>query len=198
MSEALGSQVSFPGQSGYATTEASYWSLQEADLTPSCILRPSTASDVAQAVAILSTTAGCDFAIKGQGHAPVAGFANINDGVTIDMTSMNSSTLACDGSIVQVAAGASWLDVYQYLDPFQVAVAGGRNGLVGAGGLLVGGGISHFSPRVGWACDNVVNHEVIKIKRRISNCADRHQDRLGEWKHRECQQHTQPRSPPST
>jgi len=64
------------------------------------------------------------------------------------------------GSVVSVGAGAKWLDVYTYLDARGLAVAGGRNGAVGAGGLLLGGGISHFSPRVGFACDNVINYEV--------------------------------------
>ncbi|AEO64675.1 uncharacterized protein THITE_2037763 [Thermothielavioides terrestris NRRL 8126] len=155
----LGSKVSSPGQPAYNATEDSYWSLQEAGLRPGCILRPSTAQDVARAVSIIGTVDGCNFAIKGQGHAPAAGFANIDGGVTIDMTGLNSTVLNADQSVVSVGAGASWLRVYQYLDPFNVSVAGGRNGLVGVGGLTVGGGISHFSPRVGWACDNVVNFE---------------------------------------
>jgi FAD/FMN-containing dehydrogenase len=118
------------------------------------------AQDVAQAVSVIAANDGCNFAIKGQGHAPAAGFANIDGGVTIDMTSLNTTVLAHDRSVIKVGAGASWLQVYQYLDPFNVSVAGGRNGLVGVGGLTLGGGISHFTTRVGWACDNVVNFEV--------------------------------------
>lgn len=123
-------------------------------------MHPSTASDVAQALAIISKVKDCKFAIKGQGHAPAAGFANIDGGVTIDMTGLNSTTLNDGHSVAHVGAGAAWLTVYKYLDQYNVSIAGGRNGLVGVGGLLVGGGISHFSPRVGWACDNVVNFEV--------------------------------------
>lgn len=59
-----------------------------------------------------------------------------------------------------MGAGASWLDVYKYLDPYGVTVAGGRNGAVGVGGLTLGGGISYFAPRVGWTCDTVSNFEV--------------------------------------
>lgn len=65
-----------------------------------------------------------------------------------------------DGSGVKVGAGARWLSVYKALEPLGLAVAGGRNGNVGVGGLLLGGGISHFTTRVGWACDNVINYEV--------------------------------------
>lgn len=58
----------------------------------------------------------CSFAVKGRGHAPSAGFANIEDGVTVDLTSMKSVELRGDGSIARVGAGASWLDVYATLD----------------------------------------------------------------------------------
>jgi FAD/FMN-containing dehydrogenase len=156
----LGMKVSFLGQPAYNATENSYWSLQEAGLKPGCILHPSAPQDVSRAVSIIAAIDGCNFAIKGQGHAPAAGFANIDGGVTIDMTGLNTTVLSPDSSVLSVGAGASWLQVYQYLDPFNVSVAGGRNGLVGVGGLTLGGGISHFSPRVGWACDNVVNFEV--------------------------------------
>ncbi|KUJ13466.1 FAD-binding domain-containing protein [Mollisia scopiformis] len=155
----LPSKVSFPGTSSYETTQSSYWSIQEASLTPSCIVIPSTPQDVSQAVGILSSMPDCHFAIKGHSHMPAAGFANIDAGVTIDMTGLNAVAVNDDQTVVSVGSGGSWLDVYAYLDPLGLSVAGGRNGLVGVGGLTLGGGISYFGPRVGWACDNVVNFE---------------------------------------
>ena len=156
----LGSKVSFPGNSAYETTQDSYFSLQEAALTPGCVIIPSSSQDVAEAVTIISNIPSCYFAIKGQTHAPAAGFANINAGVTIDMTSLNSITVNNNHTVASIGGGASWLDVYTYLDHHGLSVAGGRNGAVGVGGLTLGGGISYFAPRVGWACDNVVNFEV--------------------------------------
>jgi FAD/FMN-containing dehydrogenase len=91
---------------------------------------------------------------------PAAGFANINGSITIDMTALSSLTISDDHTVVRVGSGATWLDIYTYLDPLGLSVAGGRNGLVGVGGLTLGGGISYFAPRVGWACDNVANFEV--------------------------------------
>ena len=95
------------------------------------------------------------------------------------MTGLASVKVNEDKTIASVDAGASWLDVYLYLDGLGVAVAGGRNAAVGVGGLTLGGlsfrdcsktyliltwsvvgGISYFAPREGWACDNVVNFEV--------------------------------------
>ncbi|EHK24540.1 uncharacterized protein TRIVIDRAFT_189843 [Trichoderma virens Gv29-8] len=142
-------------------TCSDYFSLQESTLVPACIVRPRSAQDVSKAVTILTTSRlpGCQFAVKGGGHTPAGGFANIQGGVTIDMTSLNATVLSEDKTSVAVGAGAVWNDVYGYLDGFHLAAAGGRNGLVGVGGLLLGGGISHFSPRVGWACDGVVEYE---------------------------------------
>ena len=95
------------------------------------------------------------------------------------MTGLASVKVSKNKTIASVDAGASWLDVYLYLDGLGVVVAGGRNAAVGVGGFTLGGpsfrafryiylmltwrlvgGISYFAPREGWACDNVVNFEV--------------------------------------
>lgn len=147
----LDSKASFPGNTTYQAVETSYWSLQESTLTPACIITPSASADVAKTISILNRNPSCHFAVKGRGHAPAAGFANINAGVTIDTTQLNSITVNADRTIASVGAGASWLDVYTALDPLGITVAGGRNGAVGVGGLTLGGGISYFSPRVGFS-----------------------------------------------
>ncbi|KAF2027834.1 FAD-binding domain-containing protein [Setomelanomma holmii] len=153
--------VALPNSAAYNATEHDYWSLQEASLVPSCIAKPTCAADVASIVAKLVTN-NCHFAIKGRGHSPAAGFANIDHGITIDMTGLSTITVNSDHSVASVGAGASWLDVYASLDPLNKTVAGGRNGAVGVGGLTLGGGISYFSPQVGWTCDTVVNFEIVR------------------------------------
>ena len=109
------------------------------------------------------------FAFKGRAHAPAAGFANIHAGVTIDTTSLTSISLSDDHSVVTVGAGSSWLDVYAYLDPYNLTAAGGRNGAVGVGGLTLGGGISYFSPEVGFTCDTVTNYELVLASGKLAN-----------------------------
>lgn len=160
LAQALAHQVAFPGSAAYLATERSYWTEQEGSLQPGCIVTPQSAQDVSKTVSTLLGAGHCEFAIKSQGHAPAAGFANIQDGVTIDLTALKSVSLSADKSVATVGTGASWLDVYAYLDPHNVTVAGGRNGQVGVGGLTLGGGISYIGPRVGWACDNVLVFEV--------------------------------------
>ncbi|KAG8157342.1 hypothetical protein KVR01_012726 [Diaporthe batatas] len=158
--QALSANVFYPNSTQYNSTQQSYWTLQESSIHPTCIVQPTTALQVGDAVSSL-VSRNCSFAIKGHGHAPSAGFANVDDGVTIDLTSMRSVELWGDGTVARVGAGASWLDVYAVLDQSNKTVAGGRNGAVGVGGLTVGGGISYFSPQVGFTCDTLVNVEVV-------------------------------------
>jgi hypothetical protein len=143
--------------------------LQEASLTPSCIVKPQTANDVTQIISDITAKPDCHFAIKSQGHAPAAGFANIDHGVTIDMTGLDTVSISDNRMVASIGTGASWLDVYNYLDPFNKTVAGGRNGAVGVGGLTLGGGISYFSPQTGFTCDTVVNFELVLATGKLVN-----------------------------
>jgi hypothetical protein len=165
------------------STEASYWSLQESSLAPGCIVKPGSAQDVADIVSTLVATrsspstydpprnrkAGCHFAIKAQGHSPASGFANTDSGVTIDLTTLHDIKVSDDHNTASVGAGADWLQVYAALDPIGKSVAGGRNGNVGVGGLTLGGGISYFSPQVGFTCDTVVNFEIALASGKLVN-----------------------------
>ena len=64
-------------------------------------------------------------------------------------------------AIVKVEAGAKWVEIYEYLEPLNWMVVGGRLSDIGAGGFLLGGGISHYGPRKGWGSDNVMALDVV-------------------------------------
>ncbi|KAI0382442.1 putative oxidoreductase [Hypomontagnella monticulosa] len=174
----LGDKVSFPGTQGYNSSVSSYFSQQESQVRPSCIVTPRTSEDVSVAVRSLSSTSGslgieeqasCRFAIRSGGHGLYAGTANIENGVTIDLRSLNNVETSEDKSTAYVGVGATWGDVYSKLDPLGLSVAGGRAAQVGVGGLTVGGGISYYSPRYGWTCDTVSNFEVVLANGSIVN-----------------------------
>ncbi|VUC32187.1 unnamed protein product, partial [Clonostachys rosea] len=169
LQQQLGDSLSYPSDTTYNATVSSFWSIQESGLRPACVLQPATVQEVSKALEILSHNVECKFAIKGRGHAPATGFANVDGGVVIDLATLSSVSLNQDSSVASVGAGAKWLEVYQHLDGSGLQVAGGRNGNVGVGGLLLGGGISHFTTKVGWACDNVVNYEVVLANGTIIN-----------------------------
>lgn len=136
--------MTYAGEDGYETSVGSYWS-EIAQIRPNCILQPETPDDVSLAVSTLvrvSKEKPCQFAIRSGGHTTWAGAANIENGVTIDMSKMNSVTHNADNKIVSIEPGARWGEVYGTLDEINVAVAGGRAATVGVGGLILGGMLS--------------------------------------------------------
>ena len=53
------------------------------------------------------------------------------------------------------------MDVYAELGKYGVVVTGGRDGGVGVGGFLLGGGLTYYMGCRGFGCDSVVNYEVV-------------------------------------
>ncbi|KAJ3496559.1 hypothetical protein NLG97_g2572 [Lecanicillium saksenae] len=179
---ALPGRVATPGTPPYDAFSKHFWSLQESTISPPCVLEPRSSSDVSSMIDALTKTGHeCPFAVKGGGHSPYGGYANIHNGVVISMAGLNTMEISDDHSVVKIGSGLTWLPVYEFLDQIGgLAVAGGENGDVGVGGLLVGGGISILGPRVGWSCDNVVNFEVVLSSGQIINANQTHHSDL--WK----------------
>ncbi|QIX01693.1 hypothetical protein AMS68_007210 [Peltaster fructicola] len=144
---------------------STYWALNAAELRPACIVRPTDTNDVAAAVRTLRLgwAAGVDvkFAVRSGGHSPEAGFAGIANGVVIDMSLINEVSVSADRTSTTIGVGARWREVYSTLDRQGLAMVGGRNANVGVGGLILGGGVSFFSPRFGMVCDNIDKYEIV-------------------------------------
>ncbi|EFX03777.1 FAD-binding domain containing protein [Grosmannia clavigera kw1407] len=156
-------RVIFSNDTIYTSTQSSYYSGEERDLTPDCIFMPTTASEVSQFVKTVGVRKGKDalFAIRGGGHTLWSGAANIEGGITVDMRLINQTVLSADGKIASLGAGARWRDVYPQLTPHNVTVMGGRLGSLGVGGFLSGGGLTFLSRRQGFACDNIYGYEIV-------------------------------------
>jgi FAD/FMN-containing dehydrogenase len=135
-------------------------------------VRPTTAEDVATTVKVLTAASllkPCKFAVRSGGHTPIPGSNDIEDGVTIDLQLMNGTTYNAKTQVTSIGPGGRWGGVYQTLEALGRMVAGGRGSTVGVGGFLIGGGISHYAPRFGLSCDNVVNFQVVLASGRIVN-----------------------------
>lgn len=145
LSLALSGKVSYASDAAYLQFKTSYFAAQEDELSPGCIVRPENTNDLATAIKILSyasyIASACKFAVRGGGHNPIAGWANIDHGVTIDMRSMSGIELSSDKRIASIGSGALWGDVYRKLDALDLSVIGGRVSRVGVGGLVIGGKI---------------------------------------------------------
>ena len=136
-------KVSAPNSTLYNQSQSSYYAQQEQELSPGCVVRPTSSFDVAMVVKTVSLLnllgSGTKLAIRGGGHSPVLGSANINNGVTLDMRSMNSIAVSPDKSVISIGAGALWSDAYPILDSMGLSISGGRLSNVGVAGLTLGG-----------------------------------------------------------
>lgn len=143
------------------------WS-EAAQLSPSCTFEPSNAKDVAGALAVLVRNKA-QFAVRGGGHMPAPGASNIDNGVLISLNKMRTMQLTNHNSIAQLGPGLRWLDVYSWIKEYGLGVVGGRYAPVGVPGVLLGGGISYFGSRKGWASNQVSNFEVVLANSTIVN-----------------------------
>ncbi|KAI2486872.1 FAD binding domain containing protein [Pyrenophora tritici-repentis] len=171
-----------------------YWDQKACEVPPACVVRPRNVWELAQAVKILrrefdlrserAKTSREDvepvFAIRGGGHSPIPGASSIRGGVLIDLSLFNEVTPAEGGKSVIIGAGNRWIDVYQALEKEGLAVVGGRNAAVGVSGLTLGGGLSFFSPRYGFVCNNILEYEVVLADGSIVTASEHENPNL--WK----------------
>ncbi|CAE7185863.1 FAD binding domain containing protein [Pyrenophora teres f. teres] len=154
------SKVLSEGSTTYQAFTSSYWSVQQGNIDPQCIFKPTNTVEVSSLV-LISRLTQCPFAVKGGGHAAFAGASSIADGITVSMERMNHVVVSKDKKYANVGPGNRWVDVYKTVEKSGVNVVGGRMAPVGVPGLILGGGISFFSNKRGWACDNIAAYEVV-------------------------------------
>jgi FAD/FMN-containing dehydrogenase len=123
-------------------------------------VRPQSTAEVSTAVKALAA-AGQPFAVRSGGHTNWAGSNNIEGGVTVDLSLLDTTTFDEETETADLAPGARWRQVYAELHKHGRVVVGAREGGVGVAGFLLGGGGSYFCGQRGWACDNVVAYEVV-------------------------------------
>ncbi|KAF4440593.1 FAD binding domain-containing protein [Fusarium austroafricanum] len=177
--------VAFPNEPAYASSVGSYFSLKNADLQPACVVLPKSAQDVSIAVRTLTLGAGvwegrCQFAIRGGGHTPFKGAANINGGVVIDLERLPAAGLSSDRKTITVSPSQTWDMVTEQLDPYDLGTLGARVAGVGVGGAVLSCGTSFFSPRYGFICDMVEKFEVVLANGDIVDADSNHHRDL--WK----------------
>lgn len=160
LSWALPGKVSYRNSSAFAVSN-DYWSARQSDVSPECFAYPESTGDISVMVKILASISA-PFTVKSGGHTAHLG-SNLPGGVTIDLARLSQVKVSSDRETTSVGPGARWVQVAATLDPMGLAVVGGRMGDVGVSGLILGGGLSYFSGKRGWACDNVRTYEVVLV-----------------------------------
>lgn len=108
-------------------------------LPAACIVSPKNASEVARIIKITSYLQ-TKFAVRSGGHKDTPGFASVDgSGILISLTDLDTISLASDNSTLIVGPGCRWQDVYDVVVPQNRIVVGGRVGIVGVAGFLLGG-----------------------------------------------------------
>ncbi|EJD51845.1 FAD binding domain-containing protein [Auricularia subglabra TFB-10046 SS5] len=149
-----------PFSIAYNNENNEYWSAGCTALKPACIIKPTTAHEMAAVVKTLAAN-NETFAVKSGGHNPNAKFASIDGGPLISTADLNEVILDKAAMTVRVGPGNRWEDVHKVLDGDDVTVIGGRIGNVGVGGYILGGGLSFLSAEYGWAANNLLEAEIV-------------------------------------
>lgn len=124
-----------------------YWSRQQSIAQPKCTFSPDTASDVSTLV-LLARLTQCRFAVKSGGHAAFSGASSIKGGITVDLANMKKRKLSADKKIIAIGPGNRWLDVYDHLTPYDLAVVGGRVSLT----IQIMNFMYFSDPKIGCIC----------------------------------------------
>ncbi|KAI1269173.1 hypothetical protein F5Y18DRAFT_415014 [Xylariaceae sp. FL1019] len=174
------SQFAFRGTDEYQSLNSNtYQSGLNGDITPACIFQPRTAQDISKfllTIAPIVATGEAAFAIVGAGRQPAPGCSNIQDGITLNLRLLNN--IDVKNGYVSIGAGANCGLVYEKLQEHGLACAGARSAKGGFTGLALSGGLSFFSSRDGFICDEVrvklsparvVNYEVVLASGAIVN-----------------------------
>ncbi|KAL4802587.1 hypothetical protein BDV18DRAFT_154258 [Aspergillus unguis] len=174
----LSSRLLHPTDAAYEPRIQSYWALNTRQ-HPYCIFQPHTAGEVSIAVSTLfaenSTGAGdWHLAIRAGGHN-LRYANNIDNGVTIDLLYLNQTRYDKQTNVASLGPGSKWQDVYAELHKYGAIATGGRDGDVGVGGFLLGGGSTYYMASQGFACDSIVNYEVVLVNGSIAN-ANKHEN----------------------
>ncbi|KAH7213270.1 uncharacterized protein BKA55DRAFT_697777 [Fusarium redolens] len=164
---AFGDKTSLLDSSKCSLVRQENWS-DACQLSPDCIFEPTTAEEVSGALRILVSTS-TNFAVRSGGHMPVPKASNIDGGVLLSLSQLKTLELSEDKSIASVGSGHRWGDVYDWLSSYNLCVSGGRYDPVGVPGFLLGGGITFFGSKYGWAANMIANMEVVLANGTIVN-----------------------------
>jgi FAD/FMN-containing dehydrogenase len=138
----VGAKVYLPGSDGYTESAGSYFSAFENELRPAAVVQPSSTEevvDIIKAIREPGLAGKVKVAIRGGGHTPWAGSANIHDGLVIDLRKLTGAKVDQEKTIVSIGAGERWGNVYKTLGEQGLATYGGRVSSAGCAGLILGG-----------------------------------------------------------
>ena len=139
------------GAENYDDLNNVYQSALNVEIRPSCIFLPKSKEEISaflKHAAPRALSGEVPIAIYGAGCQPLPGCANVQDGVSVNLSLLKG--LVVEEGRVSIAAGERWGTVYEELGRKGLGVAGGRSAKSGIGGLALEGiqPFIHFRDRV--------------------------------------------------
>jgi len=148
------------GSPGYETLVHHRFENGISEVTP-FVLEPGSVSDLRVLMEIFAETK-FPFAVKSGGHISIPKIYP-PEGYLISMKRFTQIAYDKDKKTLDVGAGLTWREVYDYLatvaSDHEVGVVGG-DPLVGVSGWLLGGGYSLLTNKYGLGVDNIVGFQV--------------------------------------
>jgi hypothetical protein len=129
------------------------------DRHPALIARCADGDDVAETIAF-ARRHDLLLAVRGGGHNG-GGLGVCDDGVVLDLASLNAIEVDPDGRTVRVGGGCTWGQVDAATHEAGLATPCGIISTTGVGGLTLGGGIGYLSRKYGLTIDNLLEAEVV-------------------------------------
>ncbi len=137
------------------------------DRHPAAIVRATATADVVATLGYARDN-GLELAVRGGGHS-VPGFGTCDDGLVLDLSTMNHVMVDPAKKTARAGGGATWGDFNHATHAYGLATTGGIISTTGVTGLTLGGGIGYLTRGCGLSCDNMVGAEVVTAEGRILN-----------------------------
>ena len=153
----FGGELVHPDDAAYDETRSVFNGM--IDRHPALIARCTSADDVATAINF-AREQDLPLSIYGGGHG-VTGAAVVDDGICVDLRTLNRIDVDPEQRIARIEGGARWGAIDAATQEHGLAVTGGRMSDTGIGGLAVGSGSGWLERKFGFTCDNLVKAEVV-------------------------------------
>jgi FAD/FMN-containing dehydrogenase len=146
-----------PGDPGYDEARTVYNAM--IDKHPALIAQCANVADVIAAVNFARDN-DVIVAVRGGGHNG-PGLGTVDDGLVIDLSSMNGVRVDPVNRTARVEGGAQLGDLHHATAAFGLATPSGIISTTGVGGITLGGGIGHLTRQFGLAIDNLLEADVV-------------------------------------
>jgi FAD/FMN-containing dehydrogenase len=170
----LSGKVLTSGDAGYDAARAVFNGM--IDRKPGLIVQPANTADVEKCVKFAKEH-GLLVSVKGGGHS-APGYGVCDDGLMIDMSSMQAITVDPAKRTAIAEGGVQWGQFDAATQAHGLAVTGGRNPTTGIAGLTLGSGSGWLERKLGYTVDNMLGVEIVTANGEAIHASEKENEEL--------------------